>query len=88
MYISRPPRVVPILTLTILLCAPHLVLAISPRGTSAISVHGKRAVGSDTATGRGTLTTKGGTLRVTVRRKADTTSGCVFVFTFTATPMR
>jgi hypothetical protein len=37
MNISSPPRLVAILTLAILLCAPDVVLAISPRAASAIS---------------------------------------------------
>jgi hypothetical protein len=37
MTISRAARVVPILTIAILLCAPHLALAVSPRGASVIS---------------------------------------------------
>jgi hypothetical protein len=54
----------------------------------SVVVHGKRSFGSDTATGRGTLTAKGGTLQIQVRQKADTTSGGAFVFTFTVAPIR
>jgi hypothetical protein len=63
-------------------------LDVSDADPVTVVVHGKRASGTDTATGTGTLTAKGGTIKVPVRQNARTTSGGAFVFTFTAAPVR
>jgi hypothetical protein len=64
------------------------VVQVSDTGQVTVVVHGKRASASDTATGTGTLTPKGGTIQVRVRRKPNTITGGAFVFTLTAAPIR
>lgn len=64
------------------------VVQVSDTDQITVVVNGKRVSGSEAATGTGTLTTKGGTIRVPVRRKAGATGGGAFVFTFTAAPVR